>query len=259
MITVYLLDKCEYCKDILKYIKSYPTHNICLIIISRDDLKDITFNEPRIKQFPIAFTGAPKINGLPYKNSHYISGSKTILETLINNFNKGVVNIKPNVIRKQPVIKKPIVTTKLGRITKHGKNCFGSESCITNRPISPTHNKYMLQAFSSPSNYGNKTNFSFGNKPTNYGNKTNSFMSKPSNYGNKTNFSFGNKPTNYGNKTNFSFGNKPTNYGNKTNSFMSKPSNYGNKTNSFMSKPSKPSNNKITRFTSPLGIEFSIT
>ena len=36
----------------------------------------------------MAFTGAPKMNGLPYKNSHSISGSNTILQTLQNNFGK---------------------------------------------------------------------------------------------------------------------------------------------------------------------------
>ena len=41
MITIYILEKCKYCKDILKYIKKNPTQNVCLIMISKDDLSNI--------------------------------------------------------------------------------------------------------------------------------------------------------------------------------------------------------------------------
>ena len=75
MITTYLLQNCKHCKDLLKYIKKNPNMNICLIIVSKSDVPDIKKREPRIKEFPVAFTGSPKLNGLPYKNAHILKGS----------------------------------------------------------------------------------------------------------------------------------------------------------------------------------------
>ena len=86
MITTYLLQDCKYCKELLKYIKKHPNLNIAIIMVSKDDIRTIKEKEPRIKQFPVAFTGSPTLKGLPYKNSHMIAGSETILNTLKNNF-----------------------------------------------------------------------------------------------------------------------------------------------------------------------------
>ena len=141
-------------------IKKNPNVNICLIMVSKDDIKLIKENEPRIKQFPVAFTGNPKKNGLPYKNSHVISGSSTILDTLKNNF--GYSN---NVIKKRG---NPTGTltgsnididylnnnegniSSLTNIRKHRNNCFGNTCHVMDRPFGPTDNQYILQGYQPP-------------------------------------------------------------------------------------------------------------
>ena len=160
MITTYLLQNCKHCKELLKYIKKNPNVNICLIMVSKNDIKLIKENEPRIKQFPVAFTGNPKKNGLPYKNSHVISGSSTILDTLKNNF--GYSN---NVIKKRG---NPTGTltgsnididylnnnegniSSLTNIRKHRNNCFGNTCHVMDRPFGPTDNQYILQGYQPP-------------------------------------------------------------------------------------------------------------
>jgi hypothetical protein len=160
MITTYLLQNCKHCKELLKYIKKNPNVNICLIMVSKDDIKLIKENEPRIKQFPVAFTGNPKKNGLPYKNSHVISGSSTILDTLKNNF--GYSN---NVIKKRG---NPTGTltgsnididylnnnegniSSLTNIRKHRNNCFGNTCHVMDRPFGPSDNQYILQGYQPP-------------------------------------------------------------------------------------------------------------
>jgi len=160
MITTYLLQNCKHCKELLKYIKKNPNVNICLIMVSKDDIKLIKENEPRIKQFPVAFTGNPKKNGLPYKNSHVISGSSTILDTLKNNFGNS-----NNVIKKRG---NPTGTltgsnididylnnnegniSSLTNIRKHRNNCFGNTCHVMDRPFGPSDNQYILQGYQPP-------------------------------------------------------------------------------------------------------------
>lgn len=164
MITTYLLQNCKHCKELLKYIKKNPNVNICLIMVSKDDIKLIKENEPRIKQFPVAFTGNPKKNGLPYKNSHVISGSSTILDTLKNNF--GYSN---NVTKKRGNSTGNSMSTLTGsnididyldnnagnissltNIRKHRNNCFGNTCHVMDRPFGPTDNQYILQGYQPP-------------------------------------------------------------------------------------------------------------
>lgn len=161
MITTYLLQNCKYCKELLKYIKKNPNVNICLIMVSKDDIKLIKENEPRIKQFPVAFTGNPKKNGLPYKNSHVICGSSTILDTLKNNF--GYSN---NIVKKTENPNENSMSTLTGsnididyldnnegnissltNIRKHRNNCFGNTCHVMDRPFGPTDNQYILQGY----------------------------------------------------------------------------------------------------------------
>lgn len=149
MITIYILEKCKYCKDILKYLKNNPTQNVCLIIISKDDLSNIYKNEPRITQFPIAFTSTPKTNGLPYKNSHSITGSSTILETLKNNFGKKKMN---NNIFKYG-------KNSLNNIKVHRNNCFGRECQVMNRPFGPADNQFILQGYQSQNTKSKNSEF----------------------------------------------------------------------------------------------------
>lgn len=156
MITVYILEKCKYCKDILKYLKKNPTQNVCLIMISKDDLQNIYESEPRITQFPIAFTGTPKTNGLPYKNSHSISGSSTILQTLQNNFGKKNIYLNKfkygnkltgNAIEINYLNNNQGNINSLNDIKKHRNNCFGTECHVMDRPFGPNDNQFILQGY----------------------------------------------------------------------------------------------------------------
>lgn len=156
MITVYILEKCKYCKDILKYLKKNPTQNVCLIMISKDDLQNIYESEPRITQFPIAFTGTPKTNGLPYKNSHSISGSSTILQTLQNNFGKKNIyknkfkygnKLTGNAIEINYLNNNQGNINSLNDIKKHRNNCFGTECHVMDRPFGSNDNQFILQGY----------------------------------------------------------------------------------------------------------------
>ena len=69
MITTYLLKNCKHCKSLLEYLKENPNVNICLIMVSKNEIPYIKYQEPRIKEFPVAFSGSPKVNGMPHKNS----------------------------------------------------------------------------------------------------------------------------------------------------------------------------------------------
>ena len=162
MITTYLLQNCKHCKDLLKYIKKNPNVNICLIMVSNNDIKLINENEPRIKQFPVAFTGNPKKNGLPYKNSHVISGSSTILETLKNNFGNSTNsnqnshrNYKKDTLRGSNIDIDYLNNNEgnissLTNIRKHRNNCFGNSCHVMDRPFGPTDNQYILQGYQPP-------------------------------------------------------------------------------------------------------------
>ena len=144
MITTYLLQNCKHCKELLKYIKKNPNVNICLIIVSKDDIKSIKQNEPRIKQFPVAFIGNPKKNGLPYKNSHVITGSSTILETLKNNFGNSNARLTGSNIDIDYLESN---VSNLTNIRKHRNNCFGNTCHVMDRPFGPSDNQYILQGY----------------------------------------------------------------------------------------------------------------
>lgn len=149
MITTYLLQNCKYCKELFNYIKKNPNLNICLIIVSKYDIEQIKKNEPRIKQFPIAFTGNPKKNGLPYKNSHIITGSSTILDTLKNNYGKlnDTIKIKGTNIKIDYLNNNDGNISSLTNIRKHRNNCFGSSCYVMDRPFDSTDNQYILQGY----------------------------------------------------------------------------------------------------------------
>lgn len=160
MITTYLLQNCKHCKELLKYIKKNPNVNICLIIVSKHDIKLIKENEPRIKQFPVAFTGNPKKNGMPYKNSHVISGSSTILDTLKNNFGnsnnatkkKGnsIGTLRGSNIDIDYLYNNEGNISSLTNIRKHRNNCFGNTCHVMDRPFGPSDNQYILQGYQPP-------------------------------------------------------------------------------------------------------------
>ena len=57
MITTYLLKNCQHCKGLLEYLKQNPNVNVCLIMISKDEIPYVKYQEPRIKEFPVAFSG----------------------------------------------------------------------------------------------------------------------------------------------------------------------------------------------------------
>jgi len=149
MITVYTLENCKYCKELLKYFKKNPTQNVCLIMISKDDLQSIYNNEPRISQFPIAFTGTPKTNGLPYKNSHSIIGSDTILQTLKNNFGKNK-DLTGNGIVINYLNDNEGNINSLNNIQRHRNNCFGYNCHVMDRPFGPMDNQFILQGYQTP-------------------------------------------------------------------------------------------------------------
>ena len=143
MITTYLLQDCKYCKQLLSYIKKNPNVNILLIIVSKDDVEFVKNNEKRIKQFPVAFTGVPKLNGLPYKNSHMISGSNTILESLKNNYG----NLRGSNISIDYLNDNEGNIGSLNNIRKHRNNCFGKSCHVMDRPFGPVDNQYILQGY----------------------------------------------------------------------------------------------------------------
>lgn len=148
MITTYLLQDCKYCKELLKYIKKHPNLNIAIIMVSKDDIKTIKEKEPRIKQFPVAFTGSPTLKGLPYKNSHMIDGSETILNTLKNNFGKQKLtgsNIHINYDNDNYGN-----VTGLSNIRQHRNNCFGKSCYVMDRPYDSNDNQYILQGYQPP-------------------------------------------------------------------------------------------------------------
>jgi hypothetical protein len=147
MITTYLLQDCKHCKKLLKYIKKNPNVNICLIMVAKHDIDIIKENEPRIKEFPVAFTGNPKKNGLPYKNSHVLTGSSTILDTLKNNFGYKTSKLKGSNIDIDYLNNNEGNISSLTNIRKHRNNCFGNTCHVMDRPFGPTDNQYILQGY----------------------------------------------------------------------------------------------------------------
>ena len=148
MITTYLLQNCKHCKELLKYINKNPNVNICLIMVSKNDIKLIKENEPRIREFPVAFTGNPKKNGLPYKNSHVISGSSTILGILKNNFgNSNSSKLTGSNIDINYLDNNEGNISSLTNIRQHINNCFGNNCYVMDRPYGSPDNQYILQGY----------------------------------------------------------------------------------------------------------------
>ncbi len=148
MITTYLLKNCKYCKKLLEYLNDNPNVNICLIMISKKEIPYIKYQEPRIQEFPVAFSGSPKVNGMPHKKSKMIPGSENILQTFKNKF--GNSNNKPlrgsNIDIDYQNDNAGNIHS-LNNIRRHRNNCFGKTCHIMDRPYGPTDNQYILQGY----------------------------------------------------------------------------------------------------------------
>lgn len=147
MITLYLLKNCKHCTKIIEYINKNPNLNICAILISKNDISNIKNNEPRITEFPVAFGGTPKKNGLPYKNSAMISGSNNILNVLQNSFGQ---TLKGNQIE---INYKNNNEGNITNLKQYNKNCFGKSNVdlhVMDRPYGPCDTKFLLQGFQPP-------------------------------------------------------------------------------------------------------------
>ena len=147
MITLYLLKNCKHCTKIIEYINKNPNLNICAILISKAEIPNIKNNEPRITEFPVAFGGTPKKNGLPYKNSAMISGSNNILNVLQNSFGQ---KLKGNQIE---IKYKNNNEGNISNLKQYNKNCFGKSNVdlhVMDRPYGPCDTKFLLQGFQPP-------------------------------------------------------------------------------------------------------------
>ena len=147
MITLYLLKNCKHCTKIIEYINKNPNLNICAILISNAEIPNIKNNEPRITEFPVAFGGTPKKNGLPYKNSAMISGSNNILNVLQNSFGQ---TLKGNQIE---INYKNNNEGNISNLKQYNKNCFGKSNVnlhVMDRPYGPCDTKFLLQGFQPP-------------------------------------------------------------------------------------------------------------
>lgn len=147
MITLYLLKNCKHCTKIIEYINKNPNLNICAILISKAEIPNIKNNEPRITEFPVAFGGTPKKNGLPYKNSAMISGSNNILNVLQNSFGQ---TLKGNQIE---INYKNNNEGNISNLKQYNKNCFGKSNVnlhVMDRPYGPCDTKFLLQGFQPP-------------------------------------------------------------------------------------------------------------
>lgn len=147
MITLYLLKNCKHCTKIIEYINKNPNLNICAILISKNDISNIKNNEPRITEFPVAFGGTPKKNGLPYKNSAMISGSNNILNVLQNSFGQ---TLKGNQIE---IKYKNNNEGNISNLKQYNQNCFGKSNVnlhVMDRPFGPCDTKFLLQGFQPP-------------------------------------------------------------------------------------------------------------
>lgn len=149
MITTYLLKNCEHCKGLLEYFKQNPNVNVCLIMISKEEIPYIKYQEPRIKEFPVAFSGSPKVNGMPHKNSKMMAGSNNILQSLKTHFgnkhSKDVLTGSNIDINYQYNNEGNI--SNLNNIRRHRNNCFGRACHVMDRPFGPTDNQFILQGY----------------------------------------------------------------------------------------------------------------
>ena len=151
MITTYLLENCKHCKNILKYIQQNPNLNICLIIVSKNQIEDVKKQEPRITEFPVAFSGVPKQNGFPYKNSMMMGGSDNILNSLKTSFG---YNHNNNSKKSSKLTGSNIHINynndnigNIKNIRQYNKNCFGNSCHVMDRPYGPMDNKFILQGY----------------------------------------------------------------------------------------------------------------
>ena len=146
MITTYLLKNCKHCKVLLEYLNENPNVNICLIMISKNEIPYIKYQEPRIKEFPVAFSGSPKVNGLPHKNSKMIPGSTNILETLKNKFGTSDKLYGSNIDIDYSYNNADNISS-LNNIRRHRNNCFGRACHVMDRPFGPSDNQFILQGY----------------------------------------------------------------------------------------------------------------
>jgi len=145
MITTYLLKNCKHCKSLLEYLKENPNINMCLIMVSKEEMPYIKYQEPRIKEFPVAFSGSPKVNGLPHKNAKMIPGSNNILQTLKTRFGK--TSLSGSNIDIDYSYNNSNNISNLNNIREHRNNCFGRACYVMDRPYGPSDNQYILQGY----------------------------------------------------------------------------------------------------------------
>ena len=139
MISIYLLQNCKYCDKILNFVKKNKHLNICIVLISRDQLDYYKKNDSRFTQFPVAFDGSMKQNGLPYKNAKMLTGSDQIIQSM--RFGKlygNPISIKYDKERS---------TGNITNIRQYRKNCFGKACNVMDRPYGPQDNMYILQGY----------------------------------------------------------------------------------------------------------------
>lgn len=146
MITTYLLKNCKHCKGLLEYLKENPNVNICLIMVSKNEIPYIKYQEPRIKEFPVAFSGSPKVNGLPHKNSKMIPGSTDILQTLKTKFGTSDKLYGSNIDIDYSHNNSDNISS-LNNIRRHRNNCFGRACHVMDRPFGPSDNQFILQGY----------------------------------------------------------------------------------------------------------------
>lgn len=146
MITTYLLKNCKHCKGLLEYLKENPNVNICLIMVSKKEIPYIKYQEPRIKEFPVAFSGSPKVNGLPHKNSKIIPGSTNILQTLKTKFGTSDKLYGSNINIDYSYNNADNISS-LNNIRRHRNNCFGRACHVMDRPFGPSDNQFILQGY----------------------------------------------------------------------------------------------------------------
>ena len=118
---------------------------MCLIMVSKEEMPYIKYQEPRIKEFPVAFSGSPKVNGLPHKNAKMIPGSNNILQTLKTRFGK--TSLSGSNIDIDYSYNNTNNISNLNNIREHRNNCFGKTCHVMDRPYGPSDNQYILQGY----------------------------------------------------------------------------------------------------------------
>ena len=67
MQTLYLLQNCNKCMQLLNTLKKNPSRLINIIIVAKND-QDVLKKDTRIKTFPFFINGLPTFSGLPPRN-----------------------------------------------------------------------------------------------------------------------------------------------------------------------------------------------